>query len=307
MRKATMKDIAEQAGVSVATVSYIINNASNQSIPESTRVKVLQIAKEIGYVPNLAARSLIKNKTGLAGILINKTGMPSSRATFEQLAFISELERLLTAAGYHLIMFTFDGTDPASLNVITERKLDVVFLLDVMDDIFYTVSGNFGIGVPLILIDSLISDNLFKQVIYDYEAALSKAVEALDAPHCLFIEKSNNAGYMTYIEECATALRIPTYPYGNMDELDALLYAVAPYRQAIVMNEFTANHIRNKEIMEKLAVICSCGCPEMLRNDIIPITFASKAALAYSVMTKLLARDEQSILDEQTVFRVAVQ
>lgn len=57
MKKATMKDIARQANVSVATVSYVLNNVKNQTIPDPTRQIILQIARELNYVPNLAARS----------------------------------------------------------------------------------------------------------------------------------------------------------------------------------------------------------------------------------------------------------
>lgn len=59
--KATMKDIARQANVSVATVSYVLNNVKNQTIPDPTRQSILQIARELNYVPNLAARSWSNN------------------------------------------------------------------------------------------------------------------------------------------------------------------------------------------------------------------------------------------------------
>ncbi|GAV10816.1 LacI family DNA-binding transcriptional regulator [Paenibacillus sp. NAIST15-1] len=62
MKKPTMKDIAQRANVSVATVSYVLNNVDNQTIPESTRCKITQIAKELDYTPNLTARSLARKK-----------------------------------------------------------------------------------------------------------------------------------------------------------------------------------------------------------------------------------------------------
>ncbi len=57
----TLEDVARRAGVSTATVSKVLSNTPYFS--ERTRAKVLQAVKEIGYVPNLAARALSSGKT----------------------------------------------------------------------------------------------------------------------------------------------------------------------------------------------------------------------------------------------------
>ncbi|MCR2821971.1 LacI family DNA-binding transcriptional regulator [Lederbergia panacisoli] len=62
----SMKDIARKAGVSIATVSYALNGSSK--IPESTRKRIMEIANELNYVPNAAARSLKKQETKIIGI-----------------------------------------------------------------------------------------------------------------------------------------------------------------------------------------------------------------------------------------------
>ncbi len=56
----TLKDIAERAGVTSATVSMVINNKPN--ISDATRKKVLRIAKELNYYPNVIARGLATRK-----------------------------------------------------------------------------------------------------------------------------------------------------------------------------------------------------------------------------------------------------
>ncbi|MBS4194886.1 LacI family DNA-binding transcriptional regulator [Lederbergia citri] len=61
-----MKDIAKKAGVSIATVSYALNGSTK--IPEATKKKILEIANELHYVPNAAARSLKKQETKIIGI-----------------------------------------------------------------------------------------------------------------------------------------------------------------------------------------------------------------------------------------------
>ena len=56
---ATIKDVANKAGVSVTTVSIVINGkAEERRIPDSTREKVQEAMQELGYQPNLSARRL---------------------------------------------------------------------------------------------------------------------------------------------------------------------------------------------------------------------------------------------------------
>ncbi|MFP4014441.1 MAG: LacI family DNA-binding transcriptional regulator, partial [Chitinispirillaceae bacterium] len=64
----TLKDIAERAGVTSATVSMVINNKPN--ISEATRKKVLRIAKDLNYYPNVIARGLATKKSNSIGVIV---------------------------------------------------------------------------------------------------------------------------------------------------------------------------------------------------------------------------------------------
>ncbi|MBD3319708.1 MAG: LacI family DNA-binding transcriptional regulator [Chitinivibrionales bacterium] len=64
----TLKDIAEKAGVTAATVSMVINNKPN--ISEATRKKVLKIARELSYYPNVIARGLATRKSNAIGVIV---------------------------------------------------------------------------------------------------------------------------------------------------------------------------------------------------------------------------------------------
>lgn len=64
----TLKDIAQRAGVTSATVSMVINNKPN--ISKSTRERVMAIARELNYHPNLMARGLATKKTNSIGIIV---------------------------------------------------------------------------------------------------------------------------------------------------------------------------------------------------------------------------------------------
>lgn len=65
----TKKDVAERAGVSTATVSYVINNGPRQVATE-TRERVLKVIQELGYYPNDLARSLAMKQTLTIGFVI---------------------------------------------------------------------------------------------------------------------------------------------------------------------------------------------------------------------------------------------
>ncbi|WP_374463013.1 LacI family DNA-binding transcriptional regulator [Chryseobacterium sp.] len=70
MKRSSIKDIAKLAGVSVATVSYVLNRKEGQRISEDTRKKIFEIAETINYTPNKIAKSLKTNKTKLLGLIV---------------------------------------------------------------------------------------------------------------------------------------------------------------------------------------------------------------------------------------------
>lgn len=71
---AKLKDVAERAGVSVRTVSNVVNNAP--AVAPATRERVLRAVEELGYRPNLAARNLRQGRTGLIGLSIPEIHSP---------------------------------------------------------------------------------------------------------------------------------------------------------------------------------------------------------------------------------------
>jgi LacI family transcriptional regulator len=67
MAKVTIDDVAEKAGVSIKTVSRVVNNEPN--VREATRAKVEEAIAELNYRPNLAARSLASHRSRLIGLI----------------------------------------------------------------------------------------------------------------------------------------------------------------------------------------------------------------------------------------------
>ena len=67
-KKVTIKDVAEQLGLSVTTVSLVLNNKGD--IPESTRSRIRRVAEDMGYHPDYMARSLVTGKSHIVGVLV---------------------------------------------------------------------------------------------------------------------------------------------------------------------------------------------------------------------------------------------
>src|SRR5215207_2609489 len=66
--KVTIRDVALRAGVSVATVSRVFNNSG--PVREETRRRIREVARELRYVPDAAARSLTMRRTGAIGVIL---------------------------------------------------------------------------------------------------------------------------------------------------------------------------------------------------------------------------------------------
>lgn len=73
-KQTTIKDVARLANVSLATVSRVVNGTDNVS--QANRIKVEKVIEELGYVPNAAARSLVRMRTNSIGVIVNNLHDP---------------------------------------------------------------------------------------------------------------------------------------------------------------------------------------------------------------------------------------
>lgn len=68
-KRATIKDVAEKASVSISIVSYVLNDTPGKSIPESTRQRVIKAAKKLDYLPNIIARGMRTKRSMAIGVV----------------------------------------------------------------------------------------------------------------------------------------------------------------------------------------------------------------------------------------------
>jgi len=124
---ASIKEIAERAGVSIATVSKTINNYPD--VNPKTREKILKIAKELNYFPNAVAKSLVQKKTNTIGVFFgNNVNSGFDHPFF--LDVISAVREVAGNAGYDLLVFTNKNKERATYTTLCrERSVDGVVLL----------------------------------------------------------------------------------------------------------------------------------------------------------------------------------
>ena len=121
----TIKDVAEQAGVSIATVSRALNDKGDVS--GETRERVREVAREVGYSPDRAARSLATQQTGLVAVVVGgNTGLRDLLLLF--------FGKVLGAISQR---FSQSGYDPLLLqpgDAGSEHRFDAAILIGVDGD-----------------------------------------------------------------------------------------------------------------------------------------------------------------------------
>lgn len=116
----TIRDVAKAAGVSIATVSRVINNTS--SVTPATRSRVMKAAKLLHFYPDQGARSMVSRKTKSVGLLV-----PTLINEYWA-SFCESTQRALLREGYSVFLGTLDGGTEGYLDTllrsVIERKMD---------------------------------------------------------------------------------------------------------------------------------------------------------------------------------------
>ena len=162
----TIKDVAQEAGVSVATVSYVINNRMDKRISDATRKKVLQIVNLLGYIPNQSAQALATSRSRMIALYVTADAPVLKNA--EQFYFINFLSSYLHEKNYGLIYLSEAYAEKYD-------HADAIVGYDISSEYFRRIGDNNF--VPLLAFDCLIHDNwLFFQINSDCDA-MKRAAE----------------------------------------------------------------------------------------------------------------------------------
>jgi len=165
----TIKDIAEKAGVSITTVSLVLNNKECR-ISQETREKVLEIARSFNYNPNTNARALVTKKTNTIGLIIPDISNP----------FFAELAKgIETEAQEHNYSVIFCNSneqgekDVSNLSLLIGKQVDGLIITTSLrdSDVDHIQQFNrivYESGIPVVTVDRQIPQKNYDFISIDH-------------------------------------------------------------------------------------------------------------------------------------------
>ena len=152
MGKVTIKDIAKVADVSYATVSRALSGSSE--IGEATRDRILKICDEMNYIPNSVARSMVKKKTNILGVVTASINNP----------FMSELIEAIEITarenGYNLMVCN-SAYDPElekrQFSLLLGRRVDGIIVIPAGKETVANLSS-YSTDIPVVYVSENIPD-----------------------------------------------------------------------------------------------------------------------------------------------------
>jgi len=183
-RRVTAAMVAERAGVSVATVSYVVNNNPNQTIPDATKERVRAAVRDLGYTPSAAARALRTGSNDAVLLMI-----PDWPATLAVAQLVDALTDEFTRIGLRLITEREGASSPEVWRSLSPRAVLAFGDLEEDERTAMTSAG-------ILVLESLVitgrheRESLFSQ----------QAVGVLQAEH-LIGRGHHNIGYAAAAQE----------------------------------------------------------------------------------------------------------
>lgn len=229
----TIYDISEKAGVSIATVSRVLNGSSNVS--EKTRQRVLDIINQYEYTPNAFARGLGLNTMKTIGIMCaDSSDLYLAKAIYyiEQKLRAQGYDSILCCSGYEL------ETKSSSINLLITKKVDGIILAG-SNFIYETERENQYIAdaaaqVPVMLLNASVDiPNVYSVVSDDYNSMYDATTQLIQSGRrdILYFYNSNSysgkkklAGYRDAMEDnkLLKSSRLMQFYQGSHEDISAM-------------------------------------------------------------------------------------
>ena len=174
-RSISIRDVASAAGVSVTTVSHVLNNTTGARVSEETRERVSAVAARLGYAPNKLAQGLRLQRTQILALLSDQIATTPHAGRI-----ILGAQEAASAKGW-VVMLLNSGGDPdledREINALLQHQVDGV-LYATMYHRQVTVPDRLT-GTPVVLLDASCTDPRYPSVVPDEVGGGRAAVQEL--------------------------------------------------------------------------------------------------------------------------------
>jgi LacI family transcriptional regulator len=216
-RRVTSQDVAERAGVSRTTVSYVLNNVKSANISEETCRRVLTAAEELGYVPNAAAQALAGHRTQIIGLVFSQS-YPHLSSHLFLLQVLEGLMEVVQQHGLRLLLDSFEdtGAKEGYLNLAREKRIDGLIIIDPNLDnpALRTLAEE---GFPLVLIGRISEANVCSIDVDNRAAARTAVAHLLSLGHtqvgCITNAPLSQMAAQERLQGYRDALEVANLPY----------------------------------------------------------------------------------------------
>lgn len=314
----TIYDVAREAGVSMATVSRVVNG--NPNVKPTTRKKVLEVIDRLDYRPNAVARGLASKKTTTVGVIIPDV----TNLYFSSLA--RGIDDIATMYKYNIILANSDENDQKEvqvLNTLLAKQVDGVIFMG--NDITEELRAEFSRSrTPVVLAGTVDPDEQVGSVNIDYESATKDSVEYLinnGHKKIAFVSESHNDpingiyrlnGYKKALEEASIAYdedlviqseytyKVGEAVYDQIAKLDATAAVIADDELSVgVLNAALDRGVKIPEDFELItannSMLTKITRPQ-LSTVVQPLY--DIGAVSMRLLTKMMNKEE---VDEKTV------
>lgn len=158
----TIRDIAQATGVSATTVSNVIHG-KDKRVSAETIQKINDAIKELGYVPNMSARSLVAGSSKVIGFVNHAVSRQNANFMEDPFhsAAVGAIETVLSENGYYLMLRTVQTAEEL-VAFLQNWNVDGLFFTGIFKDKFFDSLS--GLSIPVVLLDSYVRSPKFCNV-----------------------------------------------------------------------------------------------------------------------------------------------
>ncbi|PQV63285.1 transcriptional regulator, LacI family [Abditibacterium utsteinense] len=216
-KRVTLQDIADVAGVKKMVVSNALNGT--RSVAPATREKVQQIARELNYIPNFAARALTTGRTGIIAILSGRLSEPYYAS------MVDLLERHINADGFHLMLMRTPSEVKDLVNATGNIAVDGAIAVDMLGLVNEFRSQS---SIPCVSIGTA-GRSFVDNVIVDLSEGIDEALRLMIASGrrriaylVTALEMETEVRARTYLEAMRRANHVPEIINVSTDDSEAV-------------------------------------------------------------------------------------